>query len=72
MTQGVEFEQDTFSQMTRNAVRRNSGIYGSSSKFSAWLIARGIAKDDATAQWIQLGIVAVNIVITIFVIKYLI
>ncbi len=67
---GVEFETDQL------GVAQKMQMYGggqntSSSKFSQFLLNKGWAKSEKGAQVILLGIVVINIVITVLVIKYL-
>ena len=87
MTEGIEFDEDKFSYAPPRAnVGMNAGMnaapqysgYGAP-QFGAkeswmvrFLIKHGLAKSAKGAQMVQLGIVVVNIIVTVIVVKYFI
>lgn len=67
----VEFEEDAF---LTGRMKSMQGKVASSLEvkgFAGWLIRNNIAKTEKTAQFIMMGIAALNILLTILVIKLL-
>jgi len=72
MSNGVEFEEDKYGLSTNRPSNFSPVSGGSvSSKMVQWLIDKGIVKSESAAQGLLLGIVILNVIITIVVIKYL-
>lgn len=65
---GVEFDADQAALIQKMQAVANNGSAGSSSKFAKWLMDKGIVKTDAGAKMILLGIVMINIALTVLII----
>ena len=64
---GVEFDSER--QATLQQMQRMQESNASSSKFANWLINKGIVKTEVGAQRLQIVLVVINIVVTVWVIK---
>jgi hypothetical protein len=69
---GVEFDTDRQAMIQKmQALNAMGSPAASSSKFAQWMITKGIVSTEAAAQKVMLGIVALNIIITIAIIVYI-
>lgn len=71
MSNGVEFEGDNAGIAQKmQSVSPGQGS-SSNSKFGQWLMNKGIVKTESGAQTVLVAIVIMNVIITLFVIIYL-
>ncbi len=67
----IEFEGDV-NQGTQFAVGQNPYVQNTGGGMAAWLVKKGIINDESQAKGILLGLVVVNLVVTVIVIYYFI
>lgn len=77
MSSGIEFEEDKFNYSSKpqpNVSQPFSGQMSSveSAGMAGWLVRKGWAKSPQSAQIIMIGLVIVNIIVTILVVLYFI
>lgn len=83
MAQGVEFEEDSFSykRPSGTANAGNASGYSMNTGYGmqnsqgpkgmvGWLIRHHLAKSEKSAQVVMIGLVVINIIITVIVIKF--
>jgi hypothetical protein len=68
---GVEFDTDTQAMMQKMRAFNNGGNTQGVKGMAGWLIRKGIVSSESSAQKVMLAIVAVNIIITIAIIVYI-
>lgn len=68
-TGGVEFDQDQFGLEQKRAHNTLQYSQGGEKGLVGWLMRHGIAKSTKSAQFIQIGIIAINLAITFYVIS---
>jgi len=76
MATGIEFEEDNFSRnygqniSTQTSTNRNTYANPEESGMIGWLIKHNLVKSKQGAQYYLLGIIAINLSITLIAIIY--
>jgi len=76
MSSGIEFEEDNFSknyaQTSSSQAYTNQNIYSNSEErgMVGWMIKHNLAKSRQAAQYYLLGVIAINLLITLITIIY--
>ena len=76
MSSGIEFEEDNLSRSYARV--GNSQMYANNNNYSdseergitGWLIKHNLAKSKQTTQYYLLGIIVINLLITLIIIIY--
>jgi hypothetical protein len=77
MSEGIQFDEDKFNYSVKpqpNFAGTNGQQYSSSSNatgLAGWLIKKGWVKSESAAQVVLFGVIGINIIITIVIIKFL-
>lgn len=79
MSSGVEFEEDKMGYAVKRQQFSNSqptfvggvGINNSDPKMIQWLMRKGIVKSSGAGQVVLIVILLLNVIITYFIIKFL-
>lgn len=73
MASGVEFDEDNMGfrrPAPGGGYTTNGGYQGQQSGLAGWLIKKGIAKSNSSAQVIMISVVIVNIIIIYVLLKF--
>jgi hypothetical protein len=73
MASGVEFDEDNMGfrrPLPGGGFSTNKGYQQRQGGLAGWLIKKGWAKSNSSAQMIMIGVVIVNVIITYFLIKF--
>jgi len=70
MSTEVQFDEDSMSNASRIQAMRG-GAGSEQSAMIRWIMNHGLAKTPVAAQGVLIGVIVVNVILAILVIKYL-